>query len=149
MQSTTSQRIRLQLLTGMFCAFGLAHAAETSPPAQAAQTKAPVQAAHRLPKKTPAQIKAELRAVLLRINELSYYIDSANDASADARGAITLSTFECNGPVLPNTHKPWPPKAGDAVDTESLARVMTALKIINANFANGSEPSIQSLCHPL
>ena len=149
MQSKTSQRIRPLLLLGLLCTLNLVRAGETPPAAQPVQTKTPAQIAHQLPKKTPAQIKAELRAVLLRINELSYYIASANDASADSKGAITVSTFECGGSVQPNSHKPWPPKIGDAMDTESFARVLTALKVTNTNSAKGRELTILDVCHPL
>ena len=148
MQSKTSQRIRPLVLLGLLCTLNLVHAAETPPAAQPVLTKAPAQSTHPLPKKTAAQIKAELRAVLLRINELSYYIASANDASADPKAAITLSIFECNGSVPPNSHKPWPPKIGDTMDAESFARVLTALKVTNTNSAKGRELTILDVCHP-
>jgi len=149
MQSKTSQRIRPVVLLGLLCALNLVRAGETPPATQSAQTKTPAQIVHQLPKKTPAQIKAELRAVLLRINELSYYIASTNDASTDSKAAITVSTFECGGSVPPNSHKPWPPKIGDAMDTESFARVLAALKVTNTNSANGRDLTIMDLCHPL
>jgi hypothetical protein len=149
MPSKTAQRIRPLVLLGLLCALSLVRADETPPAAQPVRTKAPAQALHPLPKKTTAQIKAELRAVLLRLNELSYYMAATNDAVADANGAITVNTFECNGPVQPNSQKPWPPKIGDAMDTPSFTRVVAALKAANTHSAEGRELTIRDVCHPL
>ncbi|MBB6240991.1 hypothetical protein [Rhodanobacter sp. MP1X3] len=132
MKSTILQRIRPLVLIGLLCTLGLAQADEAQPKP--------------LPPATPAQIQAELRAVLLRINVLSYYLAPVNNASADTRASATVSPFECNGSVPPNSSKPWPPKEGDAVDTESLTRVLKVLIVTNNNLANGRGPTAQDVC---